>query len=312
MTILRTPLFHFLALGAVLFGISEMRDQAERVSATLPIETIIVSAKRMDELVEDYRSRMGRPPTGKERQGLISEEAVDEVLYREALRLGLERGDRTVQHRLIEKIRFIDDDRNAGDAEMYREAVQLDLVKDDYVIRRALIQEITLLIRRSGDRKPSEPELIRFLDEHAEDYRQPARVVYSQVLLPSVEGARRLIEEIESRQLSVGEVLTRSRPLPVSRSRRSSTDAEIRKLFGPEFAERVNRGSLQRWSEPVRSAYGWHLLYLHDRREAADAVLKDVRSQVEQAWYQERRETRFVEAIAGLMKRYYIRVEGEV
>ncbi len=53
---------------------------------------------------------MGRPPTGRELRRLIDEAVRDEILYREALRLSLDRDDPIVRRRLAQKMTFMLED----------------------------------------------------------------------------------------------------------------------------------------------------------------------------------------------------------
>ncbi len=66
----------------------------------------------------------------------------------------------------------------------------------------------------------------------------------------------------------------RRRPTQVARHRdavkgRSKADAgknetQLASIFGAEFARGVFESEAQQWSNPVRSAYGWHLVWPHN------------------------------------------------
>ncbi len=96
----REPLVHFLALGAVIYFAltwgGETVDPASRV--------IEVDAEQQAEIALGFERLMGRSPTDAELDAAIDKYVRDEVLYREALRLGLDQGDAVVRQRMVAKM----------------------------------------------------------------------------------------------------------------------------------------------------------------------------------------------------------------
>lgn len=96
----REPLVHFLALGAVLYvaltwGGTPV-DPASRV--------IEVGPEEQAQIALGFERTMGRAPTDVELDAAIDNFVREEVLYREALRLGLDQGDAVVRQRLVAKM----------------------------------------------------------------------------------------------------------------------------------------------------------------------------------------------------------------
>ena len=96
----REPLIHFLALGALVYlaltwGGTPV-DPSSRV--------IAVGPEQQAQIALSFERTMGRAPTDAELDAGIEKYVRDEVLYREALRLGLEDGDAVVRQRLISKM----------------------------------------------------------------------------------------------------------------------------------------------------------------------------------------------------------------
>ncbi|MEO0906772.1 MAG: peptidylprolyl isomerase [Pseudomonadota bacterium] len=96
----REPLIHFLALGALVYlaltwGGTPV-DPASRV--------ITVGPEQQAQIALSFERTMGRAPTDAELDAGIEKYVRDEVLYREALRLGLEDDDAVVRQRLISKM----------------------------------------------------------------------------------------------------------------------------------------------------------------------------------------------------------------
>ncbi len=96
----REPLVHFLIAGFALFALFGWRgepvDPASRV--------ISVGDAELAQLALQFERTMGRAPTDAELDAQIERFVRDEVLYREALRLGLDQGDAVVRRRLVTKM----------------------------------------------------------------------------------------------------------------------------------------------------------------------------------------------------------------
>lgn len=96
----REPLVHFITLGAIVYvaltwGGTPV-DPASRV--------ITVGPEQQAQLSLGFERMMGRAPTDAELDAAIDRYVRDEVLYREALRLGLDQGDAVVRQRMVSKM----------------------------------------------------------------------------------------------------------------------------------------------------------------------------------------------------------------
>ena len=89
------PLFHFLLLGAVLFGayavLNDGNDAAEA-------GVITITEADVDWLIAAWSRQWRRPPTETELRGLINDRVREEVLYREAVAMGLDPDSGGVRH----------------------------------------------------------------------------------------------------------------------------------------------------------------------------------------------------------------------
>jgi hypothetical protein len=95
---LREPLLHFLILGALLFGIDRlMLDPTDNSSV------IVVGADVDDEAERIFQGSRGRQPNSKELTALRQVWLDNEVLYREGLSLGVDKGDAAIRERVIFK-----------------------------------------------------------------------------------------------------------------------------------------------------------------------------------------------------------------
>jgi hypothetical protein len=142
---LREPLVHFLLGGAALFALHGLVTGPEGGRP----ERIVVGEERVETLAAAFE----RPPSGAELQGLVDEFVTEEVLYREALALGLDR--------------------------------------DDLVVRRRMRQKMELLNDGLAETEPGDAELSAFLEANAERFRVPPRVSFAQVFASAERAAPR-------------------------------------------------------------------------------------------------------------------------
>lgn len=97
-TALREPLLHFLILGAAIFGVDQWRNAGSETASD-----IVVTAKVHQEAKAIFESGMKREPKPEELKVLLDRWVDNEILYREGLQLGLDRGDSGIRDRVIFK-----------------------------------------------------------------------------------------------------------------------------------------------------------------------------------------------------------------
>lgn len=100
--LIREPLLQFLLLALVLFGV----DRYVLANADDP-RRIVLDDEKYAELAAAFEAAQGRAPSAAEVQDLIIKWSQNEVLYREARQMGLDRGDDMIRQRLILKMRNI-------------------------------------------------------------------------------------------------------------------------------------------------------------------------------------------------------------
>lgn len=117
---LREPLVHFLIGGALIFAFFAWRgEEADPASRVIAVDREVQA-----QIALDYERTMQRPPTDAELDALTERWVREEVLYREALRLGFDAGDPVVRRRLAKKMEFLAvssaDAAEPGEAELER------------------------------------------------------------------------------------------------------------------------------------------------------------------------------------------------
>jgi hypothetical protein len=273
MTLLREPLVHFLVIGAALFaGWAAFGDNVDAAS-----RRIVVSEAHVVQLATGFERTWLRPPTREELESLIREFVREEVLYREAVALGLDRDDTIIRRRLRQKMEFISDDVAAADM-------------------------------------PTEADLLAYLQEHAASYRPDPVLAFRHVYISrdrhGPEAGRvadRLLTTLRSTPPPDAETL--GDPLMLPHFFAPTPRAEVAQLFGEAFADRVTAAPLDRWDGPYESGYGLHLVRLEQRVDASAPTLADVRERVEQDWRDDRRRRANEAGYQELLAQYVVTVD---
>src|SRR5512138_201445 len=104
--LLKDPLVHFLLIGAALFAVSAWRGEMIRAGR----ERITISAEQIAKARDTAALGQGRELTAAEVDDLAESMVREEVLYREALALGLDKNDDEVRRRLVEKMNYVSQD----------------------------------------------------------------------------------------------------------------------------------------------------------------------------------------------------------
>ena len=109
------PLVHFLLLAALLFAFDHVWSSAQK-------EKVIVDQQTVDFLIKQREDLELRKLTPEERRETIAAFIEDEILYREAYKRGLDKGDTRMRRNLILKMRglALGDIRKPTDEELKR------------------------------------------------------------------------------------------------------------------------------------------------------------------------------------------------
>jgi peptidyl-prolyl cis-trans isomerase C len=266
---LKEPLVHFVVLGAALLALYH------RVAPPPPSTRIVMSDSLIRGLRQDHLRRTGALPTAEEEAALVQRFIDDEVLYREALALGLDRGDIIVRRRLVQKMEFLTE----GMAPLP---------------------------------EPTDAELQAYLDAHRTRYAVPARVALTHVFV-SVDrhpDAQPLADHLRAQLLAgadpsgLGDPFLRGHDLPLHAER------DLAAIFGPSFAARVMSLPIGGWSVPLRSSYGWHVVRVTERGAEKQPALAEVRAAVRRDYEEERRAEANRTALDQLRQHYEIRTEA--
>jgi len=268
--LLREPLVHFLISGALLFALYGFVSNDESYAPG----RIVVGADRVAALATTFQRTWMRPPTASELDSLVSDYVDEEILYREALALGLDRDDLVIRRRLRQKVEYL----------------HSDLVEFA---------------------PPTEAELAEHLASNRDPFRIPARVSFEQVYVNPEAGkadgsAHDRADAILAELRAGGAVAGDATLLPARMQ--SASEREVGSVFGDRFAADLVALEGAGWLGPVASSFGLHLVRVGERIPARMPELDEVRREVAREFESARRskqDDRFVEE---LRARYDIEV----
>ncbi|HET9767535.1 MAG TPA: peptidyl-prolyl cis-trans isomerase [Thermoanaerobaculia bacterium] len=283
---LKAPALHMAALGALLFGIAELRSGA--VGA--PKKRVEIPAHRLEAMLKDFVADTGRPPTRREWDQMVDMQVDDEVLFQYAIALGM-RENSAVQARLAQIAEFVEaNPRESTQAGKARAAVELGLDEGDLVARRILVDSAKRLIKSVVLMQQPAPQAVEeYYAAHADEFTRPARLRITQLavngfLWPDSEArARELLARIRAEKLDFDAALQLADETPAPVHFDLQTAQGLRSDLGGDFADAVMTLRPGAWSEPIPSDYGYHLVWVHESRPASVLPLAAVRQQVESA-----------------------------
>lgn len=271
--LIKEPLLHFLLLGALIFvGNAWLnRDAASK-------DKLIVSLAQQENLARTFSRTWQRLPTTEELDGLIRDYVREQIAYRESLALGLD--------------------------------------KEDIIIRRRMRQKLELLTEDLATlAPPSDDELKVWLDSHPGDFRLPASSSLQQIyfsiddsMAAAEQAAGKLLSLLAADESAIDIESAGDRSLLPSQLENVS-DRKMRSIFGGEFADEVARLEPGRWSGPVRSGYGIHLVKLDSRIEGRAPTLEEVSDAVARDWFAARKAQAIDALYEQLAEKYAISIE---
>jgi hypothetical protein len=276
--ILREPLVYFLAIGVALFVLFAVFGGDDGVARD---DVIRVSADDVDRLRSLWGMQYKRPPTETELQGVIDTRIREEVLNREAKLLGLDRDDVIIRRRLAQKMEFLSED--------FATAVP-----------------------------PTEEEIVAYYADHSENYRIPEGASFSHVFFNADKrGETAARQDAGQLQRRLNGTANGGKPeggdpfvLPMDYD--SSSLPEVEELFGKtEFTDAVFSAELNVWTEPARSAYGFHIIYVRSRTASRLPALDEVRAPVRRDLVSQRRRDANDAFDGALLENYTVVVETD-
>jgi hypothetical protein len=244
---MREPLFHFILIGIAIFGwfywVSPEEETAEDV------ETITIGAEDVALLATRFEQGRKRAPDDAELQVLIRALVREEVLVREARKLGLDRGDQVIRARLVQKMDFL---------------------------TGAIASSVT----------PEDAVLQSYLTDNSARFETASMIAFDQVFLgeaPEQDQIAQTLSALNDNEdwsnLGISSLLLSTMPL----SAMNVVDA----TFGHGFSAVIQDLEPTVWSGPVQSGYGLHFVRVTASEASRVPPLEAIRDAVLREWRRE-------------------------
>ena len=269
--LVREPLLHFAVLGAVLFVAYEWA----RPESAGRDRVVDIDRHALNRLQAQWEAQWRRPPTREELERLVDARVQEELLYREALAMGLDRGDAVVRRRLGQKL----------------------------TIAWADLAALAV---------PDDAELATYYEAHRESYRSPAELTLSHRFFSrdrrgeeAEAAAADALRRLQAGESVADDAFHGAKMLTLPNAQRLVGD------FGTTFRDAVVAAAETRigeWFGPVRSAYGWHVVRIHAYSTPRVRPLAEVRDQVHLDWQRQEIEADRDRRLNALRDSYEVRV----
>jgi peptidyl-prolyl cis-trans isomerase C len=271
---LREPLLHFLLAGLALFVVYRAlnpaaadRDASNRITVT---------EDDLRQMSIAWRAQ-GRPaPTPEQLRSLVESRVREEVLYREALALGLERNDAIVKRRLAQRMELLAEELTAV-GEPDREALKAWFAKSP--------ERFALAPRAS------------FSHVYFSRDRRGAR---------ARDDAARSLEKLAGKPADSVIAAQLADPFMFESAYADRSFEQVASVFGPQFARAVFGLKPGSWQGPIESGYGWHLVWIDSLTPSRAPAFEEVEAEVRQEWIAERRAEAKRKAYEAMRARYEV------
>jgi peptidyl-prolyl cis-trans isomerase C len=202
------------------------------------------------------------------------------------------------------------DRRAVEDEVLYREAVRLGLDQDDGIVRQHLVQKVLMLAEDldGATRDPGEAELRRYYEETRERWRKNDVVHLLHVFAVDHDRVQSLGEQLAAYDGTpgappLGDAFPHSREL-------TTDEPALAGPFGERFASAVFALPAGTWSEPLQSTYGWHRVKVLDHQPGRTASFAEVRERLSVEYAVERRHRAIRAFLAQAYQRYHLELDG--
>jgi hypothetical protein len=274
--LVREPLVHFLLIGGAIYALYGFNAGGYEGDNE---RSVTVTSGDIQSMADQWLGLWSRPPTDDELAGVIRDHVRTQILYREAVAMGLDNGDIVIERRLAQKVELV---------------------------ARSLITP----------EEPTDQVLSDWYAANTDRFRQPDLYTLTHVFFDpdirdesTLEDARAVLDELISlteMPASYGDYGDR---FMLQNYYPSRSALELRKLFGSGFVQEILQLEPGIWHGPVLSGYGTHLVFLNDVTLAPQPALEDIRQAVKDEWMAAQVTELSERFLHNLVSRYEIIVE---
>jgi peptidyl-prolyl cis-trans isomerase C len=270
----REPLVHFLLIGAALFAVDHYVQPVR--GAAPSSKQIQLSLDELAQLALIFQSQWRREPTPEEFNRLVENRVQEEILYREALAMGLDKDDTIVKRRMAQKLQFLAEDVAAA-------------------------------------REPKTAELKSWFEKNKSMFAQPSRASFRHLYFsPDHRGQRARADAAKALVKLAGQpqdaklAASLADPFMFQDYYRDRAPDYLSKEFGPKFAQAVAKLPPGSWQGPVESGLGWHLVFVDTVIPGRVPDFEEIEPDVKTAWLGEQKAQAWQKAYAEMRAKYTV------
>jgi peptidyl-prolyl cis-trans isomerase C len=271
---LSEPLLHFLVIGAALFTAYAALNR--NLGGQKDDRRIVLTEDDLSQLTIAILAQ-GRPaPTIEQMRNLIEARVREEVLYREALAMGLDKGDAIVKRRMLQKMDFLAEDLS-------------DL------------------------REPNRAELRTWFKSNAQRFAYPPRITFHHLYFSfdkhgakTAEAAAAALKQIAGKPADSPQAAALADPFMFRDCYADRSPEQVSSEFGSKFESSVFDLKPGSWLGPIESGFGWHLVFVDSLTTGRVPEFAEVESEVKSEWIKDQRAEFKHKAYEALKARYQI------
>jgi len=270
---LREPLVHFLLIGLALFVVYALLNRGQSGNVN---HQIVISLDDVRQLDISFVSQWHRQPTQEEFTGLIEGFIRQEILYREGLAMGLDRGDTIVKRRMAQKMEFLSEDVTAA-------------------------------------HEPSTQELQNWYAKNSQKFALPDRATFRHLFFSfdrrgqrAQSDAAAALEKIAGKPEVSPAAVALADPFMFQDYYGDRGPDQLAKEFGPSFALGLFQLKPGSWQGPIESGYGWHLVWIESIVPGRVPAFEEVEPDVKTAWLADQKVIAWREAYAAMRAKYEV------
>jgi peptidyl-prolyl cis-trans isomerase C len=270
---LREPLLHFLLAGALIFAVYDLLNPP--ANSTSRADRIVLTKDDLRQLAIGWLAQGRAAPTAGEMRALVDQKVREQILAREAVGLGLDKDDEIIRRRLAQKMDFL-----AADI--------------------AALQE------------PSEPELRAWFAQNADRFALPPRASFRHLYFSFDRGpgardaAAAALTKLAGEPVAAAAEGAAADPFMFRDYYGDRTPEQITKEFGPDFAKALFQLEPAAWRGPIRSGYGWHLVFVDATEPGRIPAFEEVMPDVKSAWFEQKQNELKHTAFEAMRARYAV------
>jgi peptidyl-prolyl cis-trans isomerase C len=275
---LREPLVQFLIIGVALFLINGALNHG--TSQPGSSYQIALTIDDLRQLQSTFAAQWQRAPSPEEMRGLVESRVQQEVLYREALMLGLDKDDIIIKRRLAQKMQFLAEDV-------------------------------------AGTHEPTTAELKAWYGKNSDRFALSGRFSFRHLYFSPDSRGERAHDDAMNALAKIGGEAEGLKTAATLADRfifqdyyADRTPEELEKEFGTQFASAIPKLRPRSWQGPVESGYGWHLVFVDSVVPGRIPVFEEVEPDVKTAWLADQKQHGWQKAYEQMRAKYTAHLPG--